>query len=308
MTGGLSEKEPRRRPVVGAVVAAGIGAILVVVALGLPREHAPLPAIARQVLLGALPDWHTTEPVNAIVYGYRGFDTFGETFILLAAVIGIGLLTRRKESRTGFLGETLAHDSGQRRVRVGEHGVTLSEQEALQAEAHEVGEGRAVWPVLPDAEPVGASGPERAEAMTVVVRAGIRIVAPILAVAGLYLVAWGYSPGGGFPGGAVALGVILLMYLSIGYRRMRTAIRPDLVEPIELAGALAIVVLGVAGLVFTGSVSANFLPLGPPQTIRSGGILQVFSISELIEVGTGLTLAAFGLLTMGHDWSSVDPE
>jgi multicomponent Na+:H+ antiporter subunit B len=290
------------------VVAAAIGAVLAIVALGLPREHASLPAIARQAVLGALPDWHTTEPVNAIVYGYRGFDTFGETFILLAAVVGIGLLTRRREAHSGFLGETLAHDTEARRIHLGEHGVTLTEQEALQAEAHEVGEGRDTWPVLPDAEPVGATGPERAEAMTVVVRGGIRVVAPILGVAGLYLVAWGYSPGGGFPGGAVALGVVLLMYLSIGYRRMRAAVRPDLVEPIELAGALAIAALAVAGLVFAGSVTANFLPLGTPETIRSGGILQLFSASELLEVGTGLTLAAFGLLTMGHEWSTVDAE
>ncbi|HEY1487862.1 MAG TPA: hypothetical protein VGF84_17275, partial [Micromonosporaceae bacterium] len=84
--------------------------------------------------------------------------------------------------------------------------------------------------------------------------------------------------------------------------------RPDLVEPIELGGALAIIAVAVAGLVFAGSVTANFLPLGPPETIRSGGILQLVSVFELVEVGTGLTLAAFALLTMGHDWSSADPE
>src|SRR5256885_2485965 len=109
--------------------------------------------------------------------------------------------------------------------------------------------------------------------MRVVVRAGVRFVAPILTIAGLYLVAWGYSPGGGFPAGAAMLGVALLAYVSLGYRRVEPVLRPDVVEPLELAGALAIVAIGVAGLLLRGSFLANFLPLGPPQTIRSGGTL-----------------------------------
>jgi multicomponent Na+:H+ antiporter subunit B len=144
--------------------------------------------------------------------------------------------------------------------------------------------------------------------MTVVVRGAVRIVAPILAIAGLYLVAWGYSPGGGFPGGAVLLGVVLFVYVAYGYRKVEAVIRPDVVEPLELGGALAIIAIELFGLFLKGSFSANFLPLGPVGTIRSGGVLQAFSASELIEVGTGLTLAVFGLLGMAHDWSQEAPE
>ena len=56
--------------------------------------------------------------------------------------------------------------------------------------------------------------------MTVVARTAIRMALPVLAVAGLYLAAWGYSPGGGFPGGAVLLGVLLLVYAGFGRRRV----------------------------------------------------------------------------------------
>ncbi len=82
----------------------------------------------------------------------------------------------------------------------------------------------------PDATPLGTPAPETAEAMTVVVRTAIRVVLPILAVAGLYLVAWGYSPGGGFPGGAVLLGVLLLVYAGYGRRKISKVIRPALLE------------------------------------------------------------------------------
>jgi multicomponent Na+:H+ antiporter subunit B len=97
--------------------------------------------------------------------------------------------------------------------------------------------------------------------------------------------------------------VALFVYVSLGYRRIEPVIRPDFVEPAELAGAMAIIALGMGGLVWKGSFSANFLPLGQEQTILSGGVLQAFSVSELVEVGTGLTLVVFALLGMGHDWN-----
>ena len=158
-------------------------------------------------------------------------------------------------------------------------------------------------PETPDATPLGTPAPETADAMTIVVRTAIRVALPLLAVAGLYLVAWGYSPGGGFPGGAVLLGVLLLAYAGFGRRRVAVVVRPGLLEAIEMAGAAAIIGTEVLGLLLEGSFSANWLPLAAPQTILSGGVAQLFSVSELIEVGTGLAIAVFALIGMGHDWA-----
>lgn len=293
------EDEPRRGVVPGLLLSAGVAAALLVAVLSLPRGDNPLPAIARQALTVALPAWRTTEPVSEVVYGTRGFDTFGETFLLLAAVVGVGLLTRAREPRRGFIGEQEAGRREQLRTDPAQGG-GADQRQAQQAEAGE--EGRGQGAPFPDDEPVGQPGVERAAGMTVVVRAGVRTIAPLLTMAGAYLVAWGYTPGGGFPGGAVALGVVLLVYVSLGYRRVEPWLRPGVIEPIELAGALVIVLLGVLGLVFSASFSANFLPLGPVATIRSGGVMQAFSVAELVEVATGLVLAVFGLLGVGHDW------
>jgi multicomponent Na+:H+ antiporter subunit B len=298
------EHEPAHRPGAAIVLVAGVGAALAGAVAGLPREHAALPTIARYATVIALPAWHTTEAVNEIVYGTRGFDTFGETFLLLAAIVGIGTITRHKERRRGFIGEEQA--GGQEQQEIGERPSRRDppQAEARQAETGE--EGGPERPPTPDATPVGLKERETAEAMTVVVRAPVRAIAPVLAIAGLYLVAWGYSPGGGFPGGAVLLGVVLLAWVAYGYRKVQRIIRPDVVEPLELAGAAAIIAIEVLGLVLKGSFSANFLPLGAVGTIRSGGILQAFSGAELIEVATGLTLAVFGMLGMAHDWSHDD--
>ncbi len=292
--------EPCHRRGIGAILVAGVGAALAVAVIGLPRQDAPLPAVARYAMAVALPVWHTTEPVSEVVYGTRGFDTFGETFLLLAAIVGITTICRRKEPRRGFIGEELA--GWREQSEIAEPEPDAEDADQRQAEATELDQGPG-GRETPDDEPVGTQSRETAAAMTVVVRAAVRMVAPILAIAGLYLVAWGYSPGGGFPAGAVVLGVILFVYVAYGYRRVERVIRPDVIETLEVAGAVAIIAIELFGLFLKGSFSANFLPVGPIGTIRSGGILQAFSVSEFIEVGTGLVLAVFGLLGMGHDWS-----
>jgi multicomponent Na+:H+ antiporter subunit B len=283
-----------------------MAACLVLALVGVPRERAELPSVARQALRAAEPQWHIDEPVNEIVYGTRGFDTFGETFLLLAAVVSVTVLTRRRENREDD-GEDGEQEAGRREQ--GEidpsPGVDRGESQARAAEADEQSGGASQGgTTYPDDERLGSPAPERADAMSVVTRTAARTAAPVLAVAGVYLAAEGYSPGGGFPAGAVILGVILLLWAGFGHQRLGRAVRAEPLEALELAGALAIIAIEVLGLVFKGSVSANWLPLAKsPTTILSGGVLQAFSGSELVEVSTGLTLAAFSLLAMRHDWS-----
>jgi multicomponent Na+:H+ antiporter subunit B len=303
-----TEHEPLHRPWLGALLAAGAAVALGVAMARIPREHAPLPLIARYALEVAIPRWKLTEPVNEIVYGTRGFDTFGETFLLLAAVVSVMMITRPREPRKGYFGESAAGAREQRQDDP-DVGSDATEEEARSAERREQDDqaSRGEEPAgTPDATPLGTPAPETAEAMTVVVRTAIRVVLPILAVAGLYLVAWGYSPGGGFPGGAVILGVLLLVYASYGRRKISKVIRPGLIEPLELAGAGLIIMTEFLGLVLKGSFSANWLPLAPMATPLSGGVAQLFSASELIEVGTGLTITVFALLGVTHDWARDD--
>ncbi|MGI9004793.1 MAG: MnhB domain-containing protein [Streptosporangiaceae bacterium] len=299
------EHEPEHRRWLGALLTSGMAVTLTAAMAGLPREHAALPAVARYALEVALPRWGETEPVSEIVYGTRGFDTFGETFLLLAAVVSVILITRSREPRRGYFGESAAGAREQAESDP-QQPADASEREARTAERREQGEPdplHQAGPATPDAVPLGTPAPETAAAMTVVTRTAIRLALPLLAVAGLYLAASGYSPGGGFPAGAVLVGVLLLAYAAFGRRRIARVVRPGLLEGIELGGATAIVVTELLGLLLRGSFSANWLPLAAPQTILSGGIAQLFSGSELIEVGTGLAIVIFALIGMGHDWT-----
>jgi multicomponent Na+:H+ antiporter subunit B len=288
------------RPWLAFALVSGVAAALAIGLLDLPRETAGLATIARHAVQIALPQWGQTEVVSEIVYGSRGWDTFGETFLLLAAVVSVTTLTRSPEPRSEYVGESSAGRDEQ--AQYDPAGGGAGESEARRAERQEVDDRRRAAPDA-DHEPLGTRAPERAVAMTVVVRVAARVAAVVLAVAAVYLAAWGYTPGGGFPAGAAVAGVVLLLYAALGHRAVRAAVRPSLLEPIELGGAGAIILIALLSLFFSGSMFANFLTLAQPATIRAGGTNQLYSGSELIEVATGLTIAIFSLLGMRHDWA-----
>lgn len=299
-----------RRVVAGWVLAVATAVVLGLAATGLPREGAGLPDIARQAMTVALPQWRTTEPVSEVVYGTRAFDTFGETFLLLAAVVSVLLLARHRERRREYFGEEEAGLEEQQYENPGDEPVGPAERAARAADAREEGAGGqgGPGPRTPDAEAVGARTAEPAQAMTVVVRVAVRWVLPLLAVAGCYLVLQGYSPGGGFPAGVVLVGLVLLVYAAFGYRRIAKLVRPGPLEVLELIGALLVILVLTLGLVLEGSFGANWLPLAPERTLRSGGTMQAFSLAELIEVGTGLTVVIFSILAIRHDWTPANPD
>jgi multicomponent Na+:H+ antiporter subunit B len=288
------------RPAVAWAIAGSLLAVLTIGFTGLPHDSAPLTWAARHAMQIALPKWGTTEGVSEIVYGSRGWDTFGETFLLLGAVVSVGLLTRGREPRADYVGEAMAGRREQQEADPAE-GEDAEESEARRAERTE--DEHAPAPDDADDDPLGAPAPERAAAMTVVVRIAARIAAPVLAVAGVYLAAWGYTPGGGFPAGAALTGVAVLLYAALGHRAVARVVRPAVLEPIELVGAAAIIAIGAGGLFAEHSFFANWIPLAEQETIRAGGTEQPFSGAELIEVATGLTIAIFALLGMGHDWT-----
>jgi multicomponent Na+:H+ antiporter subunit B len=297
---------PARRPIVAAVVVAGIGVCLAAAFVDLPRQSAPLPGIARDALASAIPDWHTTEAVSVVVYGTRGFDTFGETFLLLGAVVGVIVICRGPERRRVFMQEERLGRREQEETRRARGGGTHKRRPDVE-HAEDIEQGQAGGSADGDGG-IGTRGHVSDPAMTVVVRTGARPVLLALTVAGAYLVALGFTPGGGFPAGAVLAGVVLLGYAAYGYGAVRKVVRPALLEALELAGAAAIVAIQVLGLVLEGSVSANWLPLGQVQTIFGGGILQAFSASELIEVATGLLIVVFSLVAMEREWTEEDRE
>ena len=124
-------------------------------------------------------------------------------------------------------------------------------------------------------------------AVTVLGRA---LIGPTVLV-GLYVVVHGHqTPGGGFQGGVILATALLLVYLSDRYIALRRVGPQSLNEFAEALGTAALILLGLAGVLFASSFFENFLPLGTTGTLLSAGTIPVASSIVGLAVTGGFAL------------------
>jgi multicomponent Na+:H+ antiporter subunit B len=130
-------------------------------------------------------------------------------------------------------------------------------------------------------------GPETSEALRAL---GAVLVGPMLLL-GAYIVVHGaLTPGGGFQGGVILAGALLLVYAA-GQVAAVQRVRPvSLVEVADAVGAAAYVLVALAGLVFGVAAMDNVLPLGTSGSLLSGGTVPVLSVAVGVEVTAAVTL------------------
>jgi multicomponent Na+:H+ antiporter subunit B len=100
------------------------------------------------------------------------------------------------------------------------------------------------------------------------------------------------TPGGGFQGGVILATAPLAVFLAGRYVRMKIVAPHTLVEIGDALGAAGYALVGLGGLVFVGVFLKNFLPLGIPGHLLSGGQMDVASVAVGLEV-SGAFLVAF---------------
>jgi multicomponent Na+:H+ antiporter subunit B len=116
---------------------------------------------------------------------------------------------------------------------------------------------------------------------------GAVLVGPVLLL-GIYVVVHGaLTPGGGFQGGVILAGALLLVYVAgqvVAIERVRPV---SLVEVSDAAGAAAYM---LAGLVWGVAAMDNVLPVGTAGSLLSGGFVPVLSVAVGVEVTAAVTL------------------
>ena len=130
-------------------------------------------------------------------------------------------------------------------------------------------------------------GPDTADSLRAL---GAVLVGPVLLL-GVYVVVHGaLTPGGGFQGGVLLAGALLLVYAA-GQVAAVQRVRPvALVEVADAVGAASYVLVALAGLVFGVAVMDNVLPRGTTGSLLSGGTVPVLSVAVGVEVTAGVTL------------------
>jgi multicomponent Na+:H+ antiporter subunit B len=108
---------------------------------------------------------------------------------------------------------------------------------------------------------------------------------------GLWLVAFGFvTPGGGFQGGVVLGGALLLLYAVGSYRDYHALTPHPVVEFLESSGVGAFAILGFVALAAEGAFLRNFLGIGDAGTLYSGGSVSFLNWATGIEVATAMLL------------------
>jgi multicomponent Na+:H+ antiporter subunit B len=108
---------------------------------------------------------------------------------------------------------------------------------------------------------------------------------------GIYIVVHGaLTPGGGFQGGVILAGALLLVYAA-GQVAAVENVRPvSLVEVADAVGAASYTLVAISGLVFGVAAMDNVLPYGANGSLLSGGIIPVLSVAVGVEVTAAVTL------------------
>ncbi len=130
-------------------------------------------------------------------------------------------------------------------------------------------------------------GPGTADALRAL---GAVLVGPVLLL-GIYVVVHGaLTPGGGFQGGVLLAGALLLVYAAGQVAAVRRVRPVSLVEVTDAVGAAAYMLVAIAGLVFGVAAMDNVLPLGTTGSLLSGGTVPVLSVAVGVEVTAAVTL------------------
>ena len=111
---------------------------------------------------------------------------------------------------------------------------------------------------------------------SVIVDVVTRTMAPVIQIFGLYVIFHGhYGPGGGFQGGALLAGSILLQRVALGDKRSQSGFPRHLGTPFGVAGLLIFSGMGIVTLLAGGNyLQYDQLPLGlKADMLRNWGIL-----------------------------------
>jgi len=121
---------------------------------------------------------------------------------------------------------------------------------------------------------------------SLILKTGIKILFPLLILAGAYIFIHGHlTPGGGFQGGAVIATAFLLKFLA----DREYELAEHKLKIVEVIAGISFVGLGLYGLYTDGSFLSNFLETGTIGTLFSAGIIPLIYVSIGLKVGAELT-------------------
>ena len=239
LCGGM-EAKPLHRPWWPLAVSLVIVGMLVYGTLGLPAFSDPAATIHLHVvpryLNDALRETGVPNVVTAVLASYRGFDTLGETTVVLTA--GIGVIVLLRVIYPGATG-----GGGEQRGAAG---------------------------------PLDADRRGRRMQDLIVPRFTAKLLIPFILLFAAYVQFHGdFSPGGGFQAGVIAAAAVIFYALIFGLPAARRLMPDGIVETMIALGVLIYAGVGFAGIVLGGNYLDYFVLGADPVSGQHRGIFWV---------------------------------
>jgi multicomponent Na+:H+ antiporter subunit B len=123
----------------------------------------------------------------------------------------------------------------------------------------------------------------------------VRLVGVVMIGGGLLVALWlqafGYiTPGGGFQGGVLFAGAVLLLYIVGNHRDYRPVRDERVLDPLEGLGAGGYVVVGLVALVSGAAFLTNLFGFGKTGTLLSGGSIALLNWASAIAVTVAMVI------------------
>ena len=134
--------------------------------------------------------------------------------------------------------------------------------------------------------------------MTSIVKKSTQLIAGMIFMYGIYVIVHGHlTPGGGFAGGVVIAGSLILVTLAFGGDFLKLVKEEVGSTFIESFATIMVILIATAGLLFgTQLFFNNFLPKGIVGQLVSAGVIPLYNIFVGTEVAASIFIIFLSLV------------
>jgi multisubunit Na+/H+ antiporter MnhB subunit len=134
--------------------------------------------------------------------------------------------------------------------------------------------------------------------MTIIVKKTTQLIAGMIFMYGIYVIIHGHlTPGGGFAGGVVIAGSLILITLAYGGEFIRLVKEESETTLVENLATIMVIVIATSGFLFgTRIFFNNFLPKGIVGNLVSAGVLPLYNICIGTEVAASIFIIFLSLV------------
>jgi multicomponent Na+:H+ antiporter subunit B len=134
--------------------------------------------------------------------------------------------------------------------------------------------------------------------MTLIVKKTTQLLAGMIFMYGIYVIVHGHlTPGGGFAGGVVMAGSLILITLSFGGDFIKLLKEETGTTIIESLATIMVILIAVSGFLFgTKIFFNNYLPKGIVGHLVSASVLPLYNIFVGVEVAASIFIIFLSLI------------